>query len=96
VTSNPSTPTRVTSEIFFVPIAKSLDENKGFRDESSLRSLFKDVTELFFCLMRKRSMNACHTAAAMVAAGLPMPDVYIGSYSEWSRLGLPVVAGDSP
>jgi thiosulfate/3-mercaptopyruvate sulfurtransferase len=41
-------------------------------------------------------VNACHSAVAMVIAGQPMPDVYIGSFSEWSRLDLPVATGDRP
>jgi 3-mercaptopyruvate sulfurtransferase SseA len=32
----------------------------------------------------------------MVVAGRDMPDVYVGSFSEWSRLDLPVVTGDQP
>lgn len=39
---------------------------------------------------------ACHSALAMAVAGRPIPDVYIGSYSEWSRSGRPVAAGDQP
>src|SRR5690606_9112743 len=35
-------------------------------------------------------VNACHDAVAMVVAGLTMPDLYPGSYSEWSRRDLPV------
>ena len=35
-------------------------------------------------------------ALAMVAAGLPMPPVYVGSFSGWSRRGLPVAQGPKP
>jgi thiosulfate/3-mercaptopyruvate sulfurtransferase len=41
-------------------------------------------------------VNACHSALAMVAAGLPMPDIYIGSYSEWSRSHRRVATGPEP
>ncbi len=41
-------------------------------------------------------VTACHSALAMVLAGHPMPDVYIGSFSDWSRRDLPVVTGDLP
>lgn len=41
-------------------------------------------------------VNACHTALAMVVAGRNMPDVYVGSFSEWSNLDLPVNVGDTP
>lgn len=41
-------------------------------------------------------VNACHTALALVLAGHPMPDVYIGSFSDWSRRDLPVNTGSKP
>lgn len=39
---------------------------------------------------------ACHTALAIAESGRPIPEVYIGSYSEWSRSGRPVAAGSKP
>lgn len=39
-------------------------------------------------------INACHTLFAMRLAGLPAPRLYPGSYSDWSRSGMPVVTGD--
>jgi thiosulfate/3-mercaptopyruvate sulfurtransferase len=41
-------------------------------------------------------VNACHAALALVIAGRPMPDVYIGSFSDWSRRDLPVATGPNP
>ena len=41
-------------------------------------------------------VTACHTALAMRIAGLPDPLLYPGSFSDWSRSGLPVVAGEEP
>jgi len=41
-------------------------------------------------------VTACHNALAMVIAGRQMPDLYVGSFSEWSRLDLPVSIGDIP
>ncbi len=41
-------------------------------------------------------VNACHNALAMRVAGLPGPLLYPGSYSDWSRSGLPVATGDDP
>ena len=40
--------------------------------------------------------NACHNALAMRLAGLPDPLLYPGSFSDWSRSGLPVVTGPEP
>jgi thiosulfate/3-mercaptopyruvate sulfurtransferase len=41
-------------------------------------------------------INACHTALAMRVAGLPDPLLYPGSYSDWSRAGMPVATGEEP
>ncbi|HEY3335036.1 MAG TPA: sulfurtransferase [Candidatus Limnocylindrales bacterium] len=41
-------------------------------------------------------ITACHNALAMRVAGLPDPLLYPGSYSDWSRAGLPVATGDAP
>ena len=41
-------------------------------------------------------VTACHDALAMVLAGRPMPSVYVGSFSEWSRRDLPVNTGPNP
>ena len=40
--------------------------------------------------------SACHHALAMRVAGLPDPILYVGSYSDWSRSGEPVVTGPEP
>jgi thiosulfate/3-mercaptopyruvate sulfurtransferase len=39
---------------------------------------------------------ACHNALAMRVAGLTDPILYVGSYSDWSRAGLPVAVGPEP
>ena len=40
--------------------------------------------------------TACHNALAMRLAGLPDPIVYVGSFSDWSRSGMPVAVGPDP
>lgn len=40
--------------------------------------------------------TACHNSLAMRLAGLPDPILYAGSYSDWSRSGMPVVTGAEP
>ena len=40
--------------------------------------------------------SALHNAIAMRLAGLPDPILYVGSYSDWSRSGEPVVTGPEP
>jgi thiosulfate/3-mercaptopyruvate sulfurtransferase len=41
-------------------------------------------------------ITACQNALAMRVAGLPAPLVYVGSYSDWSRSGMPVATGPEP
>ena len=41
-------------------------------------------------------VTACHNALAMRLAGLPDPLLYPGSYSDWSRSGMPVASGSEP
>ncbi|MHB8459712.1 MAG: sulfurtransferase [Candidatus Limnocylindrales bacterium] len=41
-------------------------------------------------------VSACHHALAMRVAGLPDPILYPGSFSDWSRSGLPVATGSEP
>jgi thiosulfate/3-mercaptopyruvate sulfurtransferase len=41
-------------------------------------------------------VSACHDALALRIAGLPDPLLYPGSYSDWSRRGLPVAMGPDP
>ena len=41
-------------------------------------------------------VSACINSLAMRVAGLPDPILYPGSYSDWSRAGLPVAIGEKP
>lgn len=41
-------------------------------------------------------VSACLNSLAMRVAGLPDPILYPGSYSDWSRAGLPVAVGPEP
>lgn len=48
---------------------------------------------VFYC---GSGVSACVNLLAMVRAGLPEGRLYLGSWSEWSRLGRPVAAGQPP
>ena len=41
-------------------------------------------------------VSALHHALALRVAGLPDPILYVGSYSDWSRSGEPVMTGPNP
>jgi thiosulfate/3-mercaptopyruvate sulfurtransferase len=40
--------------------------------------------------------SACHHSLAMRVAGMRDPILYVGSYSDWSRSGMPVATGPEP
>ncbi len=79
-----------------IPISSSLDDRGEFRRPEELRSLFLDVATDRPVISCGSGVNACHTALAMRLAGLDNPDVYIGSFSDWSSRDLPVVVGSAP
>ena len=76
------------------PLAENLQDGR-FRDGRELAERYRDFPEdgVVSC---GSGVNACHTALALVIAGRPMPDVYIGSFSDWSRRDLPVATGPNP
>ncbi|MGH8872227.1 MAG: sulfurtransferase [Acidimicrobiia bacterium] len=76
------------------PIAGNL-ENGRFRPSPEMAQRYREFPDdgVVSC---GSGVNACHAALALVIAGRPMPDVYIGSFSDWSRRDLPVTTGPNP
>jgi thiosulfate/3-mercaptopyruvate sulfurtransferase len=60
------------------------------------RSLGADGSEGPVVTSCGSGISATHHALAMRVAGLPDPILYVGSYSDWSRSGEPVVTGPEP
>ena len=77
------------------PTSGNLDADGRFLDAELLRARYSDV-EANPVMSCGSGVTACHNALAMVVAGHEMPDVYIGSFSEWSHLDKPVVMGNNP
>ncbi|HET7026607.1 MAG TPA: sulfurtransferase [Candidatus Limnocylindrales bacterium] len=80
------------------PTTESLDAGR-MRPASELATAFErlgaaDGSEVVVAC--GSGVNACHAALALRIAGLPSPTLYAGSYSDWSRSGLPVETGDDP
>ena len=75
-----------------IPTGENLDRGGLFLNPSRLAAVYSEVPDdaVVSC---GSGVTACHDALAMVVAGRPMPDVYVGSYSEWSRRDLPVETG---
>lgn len=72
-----------------VPFTENLDENGGFLTPNELRTKYETV---FGNLKSKNTIvhcgsgvTACHSLLAIAYAGLEIPKLYVGSWSEWSR-----------
>lgn len=81
-----------------VPFSENLDSTGHFlpadivrKKYSSLLPISSAENTLVHC---GSGVTACHTLLAMAHAGLGIPKLYVGSWSEWSRNNLPVANGD--
>jgi thiosulfate/3-mercaptopyruvate sulfurtransferase len=79
-----------------LPLAENLTADGRFLPVASLRQRFEDLPSADVVVSCGSGINACHHALAMRVAGLPDPLLYPGSFSDWSRAGLPVATGDDP
>ena len=77
------------------PTGGSLGPDGRFLDPAALRDRFAPLGDEVVTTCGS-GITACHTALAMRVAGLPDPVLYPGSYSDWSRSGMPVTVGDAP
>lgn len=77
-----------------VPFSSNLDENGLYLSPKALKEKYqkvlgtrstKDVT--VHC---GSGVTACHTLLAMSHAGMEIPNLYVGSWSEWSRNDKPI------
>ena len=78
-----------------VPTGGSLGPDGRFLDPAALQQRFAPAGDQVVTACGS-GITACHTALAMRVAGLPDPLLYPGSYSDWSRSGMPVATGDAP
>ncbi len=76
------------------PLEGNLEDGR-FLSPESLADRYRDFPDrgIVSC---GSGVNACHAALALVVAGRPIPDVYVGSFSDWSRRDLPVATGPEP
>lgn len=79
------------------PTAANLDPEGRFRAPDELRERYSALADgrpvVTYC---GSGTTACHNSLAMRIAGLPDPILYVGSFSDWSRSGMPVVTGAEP
>lgn len=78
-----------------MPSSHNLTREGCFRTADELARIYDDLPAdtVVSC---GSGVTSCHDALAMVIAGHEMPDVYVGSFSEWSRRDLPVTTGPNP
>ncbi|MEI3788574.1 MULTISPECIES: sulfurtransferase [unclassified Chryseobacterium] len=71
-----------------IPFSENLDENGNFLKPEVLKEKYKELLKdqpqhlIIHC---GSGVTACHTILALDYAGFPIPDLYVGSWSEWSR-----------
>lgn len=72
-----------------IPFTENLDERGFFLAPAVLKekytNAFADVPAGQLIVHCGSGVTACHLLLAMDYAGLPIPKLYIGSWSEWSR-----------
>lgn len=72
-----------------IPFTTNLDANGFFLSTEELKEIYQKTFEntnpenrVVHC---GSGITACHTLLAMAVADLPIPKLYVGSWSEWSR-----------
>jgi thiosulfate/3-mercaptopyruvate sulfurtransferase len=82
------------------PYLDNLQPDGRFRRQDELAAQYKAITgdrEISKVIVHCGSgVTACHTLLAMEFAGLTGANLYVGSWSEWSRRSMPIARGDNP
>jgi thiosulfate/3-mercaptopyruvate sulfurtransferase len=82
-----------------IPFAENLDANGLYRSPEELRAkyaeAFATVPPTNVIVHCGSGVTACHTLLAMAHAGLEIPALYVGSWSEWSRNPREIATGEN-
>ncbi|MRX70379.1 thiosulfate/3-mercaptopyruvate sulfurtransferase [Flavobacterium resistens] len=74
-----------------VPFSENLDEDGLYKSPEILKEKYNailgDINSENVIVHCGSGVTACHTLLAMDYAGIPIPKLYVGSWSEWSRNG---------
>ncbi|MDI1321890.1 MAG: sulfurtransferase [Algoriphagus sp.] len=72
-----------------IPLTTNMDENGLFLSPDQLKGKYQETLEKFpagnVIVHCGSGVSACHTLLAIAQAGLEIPKLYVGSWSEWSR-----------
>jgi thiosulfate/3-mercaptopyruvate sulfurtransferase len=80
-----------------VPTDANLDADGRFLPRDELRARYQALAAGKPVVASCGSgVTSCHNALAMRIAGLPDPILYAGSYSDWTRSGMPIATGPAP
>jgi thiosulfate/3-mercaptopyruvate sulfurtransferase len=78
-----------------IPFTHNLKADGTFKDKEDLGALYAPILQtadadsvIVHC---GSGVTACHTLLAIAVAGFPIPALYVGSWSEWSRHQLPMI-----
>lgn len=81
-----------------IPFTENLDENNLFLSPNELKKKYEKLLKkkpieniIVHC---GSGVTACHTILAIASAGLGIPKLYVGSWSEWSRNNKTIAAKD--
>ncbi|OYX21319.1 MAG: hypothetical protein B7Z16_05905 [Algoriphagus sp. 32-45-6] len=77
-----------------MPLTENMDESGKFLSPEEIRdrylSLFEELPNDHIIVHCGSGVSACHTLLALDHAGLGIPKLYVGSWSEWSRNDKPI------
>lgn len=77
-----------------IPFTTNLDEHGLFLSPEILRKKYEQELHTIpaenIIVHCGSGVTACHSLLAMAYAGLPIPALYVGSWSEWSRNNKPI------
>lgn len=72
-----------------IPYAENLDDAGLFKSKEELHKIYNpvisDLKSSHAAVHCGSGVTACHTLLAIAIAGLNLPSLYVGSWSEWSR-----------
>jgi thiosulfate/3-mercaptopyruvate sulfurtransferase len=81
-----------------LPFMENLDEDGYFKSAEELQSKYRKILGnipakqvIVHC---GSGVTACHTLLALAHAQMDIPNLYVGSWSEWSRNDLPFLVGN--
>ncbi len=72
-----------------LPFKENLNEDGTFKNPETLHKIyseiFKNISSENIAIHCGSGVTACHTLLALDYAGFKIPNLYVGSWSEWSR-----------